>query len=276
MIKGDCLAIKTYLNVGYLTQWWRLAKARHGVVGLRRPTPWVQQPLHPLRSRVAPMEVRESRTRRDHVVHIFAYMFDKSNMRFHNPLDDILGNRIRVSLLRVLARAGSRGFTGRDLARMCGSSPSQATASLQVLEESGLIVRDIAGRSHVWRLAERHALAPVLKTLFRIEATSMSALQSDIESVIRKLPVQRAILFGSVARGDEHPTSDVDILLTVRSTADKEQVEETLSAASLHFAIRFGNPLSTLVMEERHFDSPPNPSLLANIRRDGVELETGE
>jgi predicted nucleotidyltransferase len=202
-------------------------------------------------------------------------MFDKSTMRFHDPLDDVLGNRIQVRLLRILARTESRGFTGRDLARMCGSSASQATASLRKLEDSGLIVRDIAGRSHVWRIAERHTLVPALRSLFHEEGRSTTALKSDIEELIRKLPVKRAVLFGSVARGDEGPTSDVDLMLTVRSPADKEQVEETLSAASLRFAIKFGNPLSALVLEERHLRSPPNPALLTNIRHDGVELETG-
>jgi predicted nucleotidyltransferase/DNA-binding transcriptional ArsR family regulator len=196
-------------------------------------------------------------------------------MRFHNPLDDVLGNRIRVRVLRVLTRAGSRGLTGRELASMCGSSPSQTTASLQKLEESGLVVREIAGRAHVWRLAERHALAAPLNALFRDEAESLGSLKADIESVIGKLPVVRAILFGSVARSDERPTSDVDLLLTVRSPADKEKVEESLSAASLAFAIKFGNPLSTLVLEESHLRSPSNPSFLSNIRREGIDLQTG-
>jgi predicted nucleotidyltransferase len=203
-------------------------------------------------------------------------MFDKSIMRFHDPLDDILGSRIQVRVLRVLARTESRGLTGRDLARMCASSASQTTSALRKLEEAGLVTRDIAGRSYVWRLAERHSLIPVLKSLFRDEAGSMGALKSEIRNLIRELPIRRAVLFGSVARGDEGPTSDVDLLLTVRSHSDKQRVEETVSAASLRFATRFGNPLSALVLEESHLRSPTNPTLLSNIRREGVELESGE
>lgn len=122
-------------------------------------------------------------------------------MRFHDQLDDLLGSRLRVRLLRVLARGASSGLTGRELARLCGSSPSQAAASLRELEESGLLVREIAGRSHVWRMVEGHALAPVVTSLFRAEAESFSALRSDLEGLIRGLPVRRAVLFGSVARG---------------------------------------------------------------------------
>ncbi|MGC2288769.1 MAG: nucleotidyltransferase domain-containing protein [Thermoplasmata archaeon] len=195
-------------------------------------------------------------------------------MRFHNEFDDILGNRIRLRLLRILARTGGQGLTGRELARMCGASSSQTIASLQRLEDSGLILRDIAGRAHIWRFADGHALGPVLTSLFRAEAESLTTLKKDIESVIRNLPVHRAVLFGSVARGDERPTSDVDLLVVVRSRADKGRVEEALGAASIDFATKFGNPLSSLVIEERQLRSPPNPSLLTNIRHDGVELET--
>lgn len=61
----------------------------------------------------------------------------------------------------------------------------------------------------------------------------------------------------------------------VRSRADKESVEAALSSASMDFAHKFGNPLSSLVMVEKQLRSPSNPSLLSNISVDGVELEVG-
>jgi len=200
-------------------------------------------------------------------------MFEISFMRFHNQLDDILGNVIRLRVLRILARTGSGGLTGRELARMCGASASQTNSSLQLLEDSGLAVRDIAGRAHVWRLAEGHVLAPVLSILFRAEAESLATLKTELQTAIRALPVKRATLFGSVARGDERATSDLDLLVVVRSAVDKESVEDALSRASLDFAVKFGNPLSALVMEERQLRAPANPALLTNIRKEGIELE---
>ena len=247
---------------------------------------WLQTPLHhpscPVTSLLSwtyplgaePQETREPSGRRQHC-HIFVHMFSKSNMRFHHQLDDLLGSRIRLRLLRILVRSGARGLTGRELARLCDASSSQTISSLQQLEDSGVIAREIAGRAHVWRIAEGHALAPVLASLFRAEAESFTALKTDIEDVIRKLPVRRAFLFGSVARGDERATSDVDLMVVVQSRADKERVEEALSAASLDFASKFGNPLSSLVMDEKQLRTPPNPSLISNIRQDGVELEVG-
>jgi uncharacterized protein len=157
---------------------------------------------------------------------------------------------------------------------MAGASPAQINTALHSLEESGLISRDIVGRAHVWRMAEHHALAPVLITLFREERESLTGLKADLRTLIEKLPVERAILFGSVARGDERPTSDVDLLAIVKSRADKERVEEALSRASLDFITKFGNPLSALVLEEKRVRTPDNPAFLNNVLRDGIELET--
>jgi len=194
-------------------------------------------------------------------------------MRFHDNLDDLLGNPVRVRILRILTREETQGFTGRDLARQCGISPSQTISALQQLETSGIVFREIAGRSHVWRLSREHVLAPTLMELFQAERESMTILKSELQGAIRGLPVKHAWLFGSVARGDERPTSDVDLLVQVRSRAEKERVEDSLSAMSARFALRFGNPLSTLVMDATESHHPTNPRLIERVLEEGLELQ---
>lgn len=194
-------------------------------------------------------------------------------MRFHNVLDDLLGSPIRVRLLRILTRFPGQGFTGRELARTCGSSPSQTNAALKGLRDSGVIVLEVAGRSHIWRLSPEHVLRDLLIRVFKDEADSLGSLSSEIERLIRKLPVERALLFGSVARGDERPVSDVDLFLQVRSKGDKEEVENALSAASGRFALRFGNALSTLVLDSAQIRRSTNPRLNERLMKEGLELK---
>jgi predicted nucleotidyltransferase len=193
-------------------------------------------------------------------------------MRFHEELDGLLGNPIRVSVLRTLTRFPEKGFTGRELSRLCGASPSQTNAALESLRDSGVVFRDVAGRSHVWHLSQEHVLRNALVALFRGEAESSRALRSEIERLLRELPVQRAFLFGSVVRGDDRPTSDVDLFVQVRSRAEKETVENALSLASGRFALKFGNPLSALVMDGSQLRHPANPVLIDRILSEGVEL----
>jgi hypothetical protein len=102
---------------------------------------------------------------------------------------------------------------------MCDASASQTTSALRALESAGLVVREITGRAHIWRMAEGHILAPVLAALFRAESESLTAPKHDLETIIRKPPIARATLFGSVARGGERATSDIDLLALVRSRA---------------------------------------------------------
>lgn len=193
-------------------------------------------------------------------------------MRFHFGLDDLLGNPIRVRLLRVLTKFPEQGFTGRELARMCDASPSQTERALDVLEASGVVRREIAGRSHVWHLSEEHVLKQTLTELFRREENSIETLKSELQQTLLKLPVQRAFLFGSVASGEDRPTSDVDLFVQVRSKAEKEMVERALSAASARFALKFGNPLSALVLDASHVRDPANPGLIERVLREGVDL----
>lgn len=193
-------------------------------------------------------------------------------MRFHDGLNDLLGNPIRVRALRVLTRFPEKGFTGRELARICDASPSQTNAALESLRDSGVIFREVIGRSHVWQLAREHVLHEILVGVFRAEADVSRRLKLEVEKLIRALPIQRAFLFGSVVRGDGRPTSDVDLFVEVKSGTEKETVERALSAASAHFALRFGNPLSALVLDHSQMRHPANPGLINQVLNEGVEL----
>lgn len=205
-------------------------------------------------------------------VQIIEQSYSKTNMRFRGALDDLLGSTVRVRVLRVLTRFPTRGLTGRELARICGRSPSQTNAALETLRDSGVVFREVAGRSHVWRLAPEHVLHGLLVDLFRGEAESLRTIRSEIESLLRTLPIERAALFGSVARGDDRPTSDVDLLVQVGSKADKETVESALSGATARFALRFGNPLSCIVLDRSQVHDARNAELLEQVAREGVEL----
>ena len=193
-------------------------------------------------------------------------------MKFQHGLDDLFGNPIRIRALRVLTRFPERGFTGRELARICDASPSQTNAALESLRDSGVVFREIVGRSHVWQLAQEHVLRDVLVNVFRAEADSSKMLKREIEILLRALPIQRAFLFGSVAQGEGRPTSDVDLFVEVKSRTEKEAVESALSAASARFALRFGNPLSGLVLDQAQLRHPSNPSLINQVRSEGIEL----
>jgi uncharacterized protein len=199
-------------------------------------------------------------------------VFDSSNMRFHETLDDVLGNSTRVRVLRVLTRSPDQGFTGRELARKCGTSPSQTIDALRSLEETGVVRREVAGPSHVWRLSSGHVLSDRLTELFVQERALLDTLKLEVKAAVSKLDVERAWLFGSVARRDERPTSDVDLLVQLNSLAEKGSVEEALGQLSTKFALLFGNPLSSVILTRAEVQQRQSRSLISTIQREGIPV----
>ena len=193
-------------------------------------------------------------------------------MRFHHSLAEILGNPVRLKVLRALSRSSGGSLTGRELARRLSASTSQTIRALEQLEMAGVVHREIAGKAHLWQLSREHVLFGTLSRLFADEAGALSLLEQDLKVALGKLPVERAWVFGSVARGDERPTSDVDLFVEVKSAGDRKIVEDSLGALSFQFARRFGNPLSTIVAHTLPPRSRANSELFRRVQQEGLPL----
>jgi predicted nucleotidyltransferase len=174
-------------------------------------------------------------------------------MRFHEPLDDILGSRIKVRILRVLH--GTRGqFTGRELSRLVGYSPTHTISTLRNLESEGLVLSRRAGKTDLFSLNERSpAVSAALDPIFEWE----KGLFSDLAGIFDKALGERLLevrLFGSVARGDERRDSDVDILLVVPDDSDIELTEKEVAAAAIEAGNSFGTPVVPFVVTASEYD----------------------
>lgn len=81
----------------------------------------------------------------------------------------------------------------------------------------------------------------------------------------------RLILFGSYARRDFKPSSDIDVLVVLKPPmnwqVDSEKVTEFIS----HISIETGELLSSVFMDEDEFQQSPS-LLLVNVRREGIVL----
>lgn len=81
-----------------------------------------------------------------------------------------------------------------------------------------------------------------------------------------------AILFGSYARGDAHPDSDIDILIVLKDVDDLWTADSRISDLAYENTFDKGRSfvMAPIVMEERKFLTGGSPFLL-NIRREGVK-----
>lgn len=81
----------------------------------------------------------------------------------------------------------------------------------------------------------------------------------------------RVILYGSYARGDARPDSDVDILLVLGGQVDRGREIAHVVEITYDILLRRGVHLSALPMSEADYLSRATP-LLMNVRREGLPL----
>ena len=190
-------------------------------------------------------------------------------MRFQHPMDDLFAASSRVKVLRVLCRFPSRESTGREVARLSGSSVPQAIGALKDLERAGIAHMRGAGRAVLWRLETEHVLVPVIRETFRKEDSLREDLLEALRAGLLSPKILRAVVYGSITQGRESSRSDIDLLIEVARDRDKEGIQPDLEKLESKVFLRYGNPLSTLTYTKDEIRSPRNQSLLRNIQTEG-------
>ncbi len=194
-------------------------------------------------------------------------------MKLHQPLDDLLRGKGTLHVLRVLCRSPQEGFAAPDLARRGGLALSHVQGALALLESHGLVDRRVAGRTHLWSIVSGNVLVPPLKGLFDVERGLSEQLQRDLADGLRRTPVRRALLFGSVSRGEEKGWSDVDVLIELRKAADRERVWDSIIPLASQVRGRYGLNLAPIVLAPSEERGAMSPSFLATVNREGKVIK---
>lgn len=195
-------------------------------------------------------------------------------MRIRQPLDDLFGNPNNVRVLRHLILYPSPVITGRGIARELGMSHSTCIRSLNLLVNTGFLIRRRVGKSATYEIArESEICTDILEPAFRAEARLLQRLVDTLLTGIRG-KVRSVYLFGSVARGDDTLSSDVDILMLTKRPADRDAVETALERNTEKAYILFRIGVSTVVYDKEEFElmRAQNSPFAEEILRDGVLL----
>lgn len=173
-------------------------------------------------------------------------------MRLHQTIEDILGSKVRIGILRLLFR--TRGmFSGREISRLVGFSPTHTISNLRELEAAGLILRQRVGRTDLYQLNDRNsAVDGVLTPIFNWEINLLNELAALFTDKLGDELVSITI-FGSAARGEEELSSDVDLLLTLTDGVDLDELEEVIAEIDLAAGQRLGTPVSSVFVTESEY-----------------------
>ncbi len=166
-------------------------------------------------------------------------------MKFHNVLEEVFGTGERVKVLRVLTRY-PKEFTSRELSGYCGVSVRGIIDILTLFERYGFVKSRRVGKSILWKIDGGNYLTKeLILPSFEVEGGIVDHLKRGISTMVRRFPVRKAVIYGSVARGDERPDSDIDLLLVVEKKG--KWVKELQNKLRGEILALFGNTLSILV-----------------------------
>ncbi|MER9046406.1 nucleotidyltransferase domain-containing protein [Mesorhizobium sp. M0142] len=147
------------------------------------------------------------------------------------PLTIMLGTEASVRLLRELSRHGGL-LSSPLLATRSGLARASVWSALATLEGIGIVSSEGTGRARLYRLNGRHPLATSLEALFEQEALRYSNIRAVITEAVSAVrpKVLAAWIYGSVARGEDRPDSDLDIAVVTPSEKLDSALQEIREA----------------------------------------------
>lgn len=193
-------------------------------------------------------------------------------MRFNVNIVPLMSSESKARILRYVLKEGFR-MTGRELARICGISHSMAIDTLKEFESMNLVYNFRAGKSAVW-MAKRDSYAFSVAARIFGKTEDYMPIEHMKMTLINGLPAKitkSAVLFGSVARGDERTSSDIDLFVLVENVADKKVMEKKLEDLSAVCGKLYGNTLGFYCLTENEYKARKKLELINNIKK-GIKL----
>lgn len=194
-------------------------------------------------------------------------------MDLAQPLSSLIPS-VDADVLTVLARTEAP-LTGRKIASLArrGSQPAVQTI-LDRLVEHGVANAQPAGPSVLYSLNRDHLLADAVLAAVGARATLLTRLRDDFDEWPE--PAVHASLFGSAARGEARPDSDIDVLIIRPDDTPTDNSIWTAQLGALERSVHAwtGNHLSLFDTNRAGLakavaDGEP---LINSLRADGIHL----
>jgi predicted nucleotidyltransferase len=142
-------------------------------------------------------------------------------------LSSVLFAKTRRAVLSLLYGHADEPFYLRQIVRMTGAGLGPVQRELKQLTDTSIIRRFVQGRQVYFQANPQSPIFSELKSLITKTAGVAETLQSALTPIADRIII--ALVYGSIARGEENQRSDVD-LLVVGDVAFAEAVKALRSA----------------------------------------------
>lgn len=150
-----------------------------------------------------------------------------------------------MRVLRVLSDGLTSSAT--QIATAAGLTPQGTRLVLDALAALGVVTAKGSARTQLFELAAVHPFRQPILQLFEAERAVWEDLVARLRERLKKRAgVQAAWLYGSVARGEDTPTSDIDVALLVSAPDVGDKVREDLMPIEDELGVRVSVTALTL------------------------------
>jgi len=136
---------------------------------------------------------------------------------------EIFSSTNPLKILSYLAENPDKEFLGSEIQKATSLSRAGVYIALKELIDRGYVLKTQKGRFHMYRVAYIDPIIKQFKVLRNI--ILLESMVARLKSISKKI-----ILFGSASRGEDIPTSDIDILII---STDPELAKKILSSKKL-------------------------------------------
>jgi predicted nucleotidyltransferase len=148
---------------------------------------------------------------------------------FRYPLDRVFESPANVRVLRALVRHGGE-MTTRMVMNQTGLTRVSVLAAIGRLADAGAVEVIGSERQRLNRFNQNSPLSDAVRDLFAAESARYTDAIRSIRDASERLGAAAVWIFGSVARGEDRPDSDIDIAVATPPHIDVA-IEEALRDA---------------------------------------------
>jgi predicted nucleotidyltransferase len=196
-------------------------------------------------------------------------------MNLARPLE-VVTPTVDADVLRVLAGADA-SFTGRQVHQVAGRHSERGVRNaLHRLVEQGVVSRERVGAADKYALNREHLAAPHIEALANLRSELIARVRAELEAW--HPAAEYVAVFGSAARGDMRPDSDID-LLVVRPTQvalDDDRWRAQVDALTRQVTAWTGNDTRALELAADEIRRRSNAAIVREVARDGITLHGPE
>jgi hypothetical protein len=178
-----------------------------------------------------------------------------------------------MDALAVLARTSSP-LSGREIARRSGRSQEWTRTVMARLVELGIAEREAGGSALLYELNRDHLAVPAIEQLVELRALLVDRLRAELAGWA--LQPTAAVLFGSAARGDGGPDSDIDLFVVRSEGVDEDDPVWRAQIDGLAEGVRAwtGNSAGIAELGAGELEDLVDraPPVLDSIRAEGIDL----